>query len=347
MNETERLFQERPRTDEELQERLAEVPPADLRQGLVARLATRGALPREVPIYVRAFSRIGLSASDLPSLTGVLMDAQAPIEGRAVALALLRAIDPSRAQELARSVTPAELLAMNDAQLLVVIAGLSATPARLPEITDKIARQPRESRLARFEQIDRLRRRAGVPAALLYEDLVRRDDLGLGDVAVDCLVEEGGAASVWLCESLWHDAPSKAPRARWADVLARFFRSSGRPSAPPLRVRVFASEPNEEEEGARFILLSVESPLDESLTLARVRLDGAGTLTNGVITTLADERDLEDWLSEGETLLPRTPSPPAPLVALVEEALRRTRTPPRAAPELFAAACWFSLAARL
>ena len=344
MNDTERLFRQRPRSDEELYERLAEISADDLRRDLVARLAAHGALPREVPIYVRAFSFLGLTASDLPALTRVLLDVAAPIEGRAVALALVRSVDPTRAQELARSVTQAELLAMNDAQLLVVIAGLAATPARLPEITEKVARQPRESRLARFEQIDRLRKRARVPAAFLYEDLVRRDDLGIGDVAVDRLVEEGGAAAVWLCESLWHEASSKAPRARWADVLARVFRSSGRTGVEGLRALAFASEPD--EDGVRAAVLSVESPLDGSLTLARVHVDRSGALVDGALTTLADERDLEDWLAEGPTILPRVPSETAPIAAWVEEATRRTRTSPRAAPHVFAAACWFSLAAR-
>lgn len=344
MNDTERLFRQRPRSDEELYERLAEITKDELRRDLVARLAAQGALPREVPLYVRAFSFLGLTMSDLPALTSVLLDARAPIEGRAVALALVRSVDPARAQELARQVTQAELLAMNDAQLLVVIAGLAATPARLPEITEKIVRQPLESRLARFEQIDRLRKRARVPAAFLYEDLVRRDDLGIGDVAVDRIVEEGGASAVWLCESLWHEAPSKAPRSRWAEVLARLFRSSGRANVEGLRALAFASEPG--EDGARTTVLSVESPIDASLTLARVRVDASGALADGVLTTLADERDLEDWLSEGPELLPRVPAPMASIAPWVEDATRRTRTPPRAALPLFAAACWFSLAAR-
>ncbi|MDI1447749.1 hypothetical protein [Polyangium sp. 6x1] len=344
MNDTEHLFRQRPRSDEELYERLAEITKDELRRDLVARLAAHGALPREVPIYVRAFAYLGLTASDLPSLTRVLLDARAPIEGRAVALALVRSVDPARAQELARQVTQAELLAMNDAQLLVVIAGLAATPARLPEITEKVARQPPESRLARFEQIDRLRKRARVPAAFLYEDLVRRDDLGIGEAAVDRIVEEGGAAAMWLCESLWHEAPSKAPRARWADVLARIFRSSGRTTVEGLRALAFASEPG--EDGARTAVLSVESPLDGSLTLARLRVDASAALVDGALAPLADERDLEDWLSEGPELLPRVPSSMASVATWVEAALRRTSTPPRSAPQLFAAACWFSLAAR-
>ncbi|MDI1435187.1 MULTISPECIES: hypothetical protein [Polyangium] len=344
MNDTEHLFRQRPRSDEELYERLAEITKDELRRDLVARLAAHGALPREVPIYVRAFAFLGLTTSDLPALTRVLLDARAPIEGRAVALALVRSVDPTRAQELARQVTQTELLAMNDAQLLVVIAGIATAPARLPEISEKVARQPLESRLARFEQIERLRKRARVPAAFLYEDLVRRDDLGIGDGAVDRIVEEGGAAAVWLCESLWHEASSKASRARWADVLARVFRSSGRASVEGGRALVFASERG--EDGARTAVLSVESPLDGSLTLARVHVDASGALADGALTTLADERDLEDWLSAGPALLPRVPSPMASIAPWVEDAARRTSTPPRAAPYTFAAACWFSLAAR-
>ena len=94
---------------------------------------------------------------------------------------------------------------------------MPSTPGRLGEITEKIARQPSGSRLVRFEQIEKLRRRAGVPAALLYADTLARDDLGLGNAVLDRIVEEGGAAASWLCESLWHRSVSAQPRTRWAE----------------------------------------------------------------------------------------------------------------------------------
>ena len=344
-DEIERLFRERPRTEEELLARLSVLPAAATRSALIARLASSGASPREVPIYVRAFAMLEASSEDLPALSALVTETAAPVEGRAVALALVRSVEPVHAQRLAQSITQAELIAMNDAQLVVVIAGIAATPFRISEISDKIARQPSGSRSLRFAQIERIRVRLGVPAALLYADLARRDDLGLGNAVVDLIVEEGGAAAGWLCETLWQGTISKAPRAYWAEVLARVYRSMGRAPTKGLRGEAYLG--SVDEAGAAVALLSVTSPVDASLTLSWLRIGEGNTILSGGVKTLGDERDRDEALALCGPSMPKEPSLPAPIASAMEAPIRKMKSPTTAVLEIFAAACYFSMATHL
>jgi hypothetical protein len=341
----EKLFTHRPRTESDLRARLCETPPVDARRALVTRLGRAGAAPSEVATYVRALDILGLSAAELPSLTAILLDTEAPIAGRAVALALTSALDPNHAQAMARCVSAQDLLAMSNAQLTAVIAGMPSTPARAAEITDKLVRQPANTRARRLAQIDRMRTTLGVPAAFLYRDALGRDDLGLGDALVAPIVEEGGVGAAMRIEALWQEAKNEAHRSRWAEVLSRVYRAPGRPPAAGLVARAYAS--HSDANAGRRAVLSVTSPVDGSLTLARVRCDGSGAIVEGAMTSLSDTQELEEWLLMGPEPLPREPLPAAEVGAWVEEAARKTSAEAALDPILHAAVCYFAMAARL
>ncbi len=341
----EELFTHRPRTESDLRARLCETPAVDARRALVTRLGRAGAAPSEVATYVRALDILGLSAAELPSLTAILLDAEAPIAGRAVALALTSALDPAHAQAMARCVSAQDLLAMSDAQLTAVIAGMPGTPARAAEITDKLVRQPQATRARRLAQIDRMRTTLGVPAAFLYRDALGREDLGLGDGLLAPIVEEGGAGAVMRIEGLWQESKDDAHRSRWAEVLSRIYRASGRPPTPGLVAEAYASEPDANE--GRRAVLSVTSPVDGSLTLARVRCDASGAIVEAAMTSLSDAQELEEWLATASTPMARKPLPAAEVGAWVEAAARKTSAEAALDPILHTAVCYFAMAARL
>src|SRR4051812_28820080 len=173
------LFTEPPRSGPEFRARLAPLDPGNARRRLFERLHELGAPPRVSVTLVGALGLLGLSEEDLPALCDLLLDERAALSGRAVALALLTALDPARAQELACRLSPDDLMALNDAQLTSVIASMPTTPARFAEITHKLAQKAPDARMLRLGQIERIRRRLGIPAALLYRDALGRAELGL------------------------------------------------------------------------------------------------------------------------------------------------------------------------
>jgi len=340
-DEIEHLFQERPRSEEELRRRLGGLMRSAAREQLIQRLGAKGALPVQVSTYVRTFAFLGLSRDDLGGLSDIVLDSRASLSGRAVSLALVRSIDGGQAQELARKVPSTELLAMNDAQLLVVIAAMPQTPERIREITEKIARQKPESHLARFQQIDALRKRLGVPAALLYADLLAHEDLRLGEAVVDCLVEEGGAAAAWLCASLFYNADRKLSRDRWADVSARLYRSPRRVPIDGLSVQTFATRG---DGGAHLGLVSIESPVDHSFTLVGLRAVAPDRFDRCEVLTLADAQDL-DRILDFYPGMARSSVLPSEL-AVIEEVTRRSEPPAPTLTMVFAAACYVSMVVR-
>lgn len=338
------LFASPPRSLAELRARLVPVPPALGRQSLLARLTEVGAPPRDTATLVGALRALGLGEADVPALSALLLDTSAELSGRAVALALLSSLDSARAQELARRLSPDDLMTLNDAQLTTVIAALPTTPDRVNEIAQKLVRQPPEARPLRFAQIERIRRRLGIPAALLYRDALGHEALGLDAPILDLLVEEGGEGAMIRITELWQASSSAEAQARWATALGRLHQLEGRPAVEIGRGDAWTGR---SPEGAAAVILSLTSAVDGSLTLVSAQIEGAAPsreaapILTGTVVTLALQRDLDELLagidSAAETSL-------AEAGARVEAAARAGSELPRGA---FAAACFFALARRI
>jgi hypothetical protein len=340
------LFERRPRTELELRARLAPVDPDAGRGLLIERLRTIGAPPRDSATLVGALQVLGLGAGDLPPLEALLVDPEAKVSGRAVALALVSALDPGRAQSIARALPADHLMAMNDAQLTSVIATMPAAPARTAEITHKLQSQPVGSRLLRFAQIERIRRRLGIPAALLYRDALAHDDPALGDSLADRIAEEGGEGAMILLEQTWRAASEPEVQARCMRALTRLHRA---PIAAAAAAReglegwILDGEPSAEGSSAA---VCFESAVDGSFTIATARLSPAGAIDAAAVVILASRPEVVALVS-GEHGRALVSAPASAAGDRVEEAARRMRA--AEAPvslEIHAAICFFGLASR-
>lgn len=333
------LFASPPRSEAALRARLAPVEPARGRRILLERLAREGAPPRDSATLVSALGVLGLGEADVPALAALLLDTAAPVSGRAVALALLSALDPVRAQALARGLSPDDLMALNDAQLTAVIASMPTTPARVTEITQKIAHQPPGARGLRLAQLERIRRRLGIPAALLYHDVIGKEELGLEGPLVDLLIEEGGEGAAIRIEELWQASSDEEARARWSAALSRLHQVQGRPAVDVASgVEAWVGV---EASGAAVVILSLPSALDGSLTLARAGI-APGSRLEGKVVSLVSHRELDGLLAEVGSV---EKAPLADAGARVEAAARGARAP--LGLDTFAALCFFALGRRL
>lgn len=309
---------------------------------------------------VGALQALGLGVADLPMLADLLLDSGAEISGRAVALALVSALDPARARSIAQALPGGELMAMNDAQLTSVIATMPAAPARTTEITQKLRSQPQGARPLRFAQIERIRRRLGIPAALLYRDALAQEDLGLGDSLADRVVEEGGEGATILLEQIWRASSHAETQATCMRALTSMQRASSSPAA-----RGSASADRElgdtttsdsaegwiltDDPSSDVISAAVcfKSALDGSFTIATAQLTSAGSIQAALVVSLASRREVESIVAS-ERGRAFVSAPPAAIGARIEQAARSMRV--AEAPislEIHAAICFFSMAARV
>jgi hypothetical protein len=335
------LFASPPRSLAELRARLAPVEPAVGRQRLLARLAEVGAPPRDTATLVGALRALGLGEADVPALGALLLDASAEVSGRAVALALLSSLDSGRAQELARRLSPDDLMTLNDAQLTTVIAAMPTTPDRVIEIAQKLARQPAESRPLRFAQIERIRRRLGIPAALLYRDALGHETVGLDGPILDLVVEEGGEGAMIRITELWQASPGAEAQARWATALGRLHQVEGRATVEIRRGEAFIGR---SPEGVAAVILSLTSVIDGSFTLASAQIGEDAPILTGSVASLSSQRDLDELLA-GIRAVEETSL--AEAGARVEAAARDPRAGGKMARAGFAVACFFALARRI
>jgi hypothetical protein len=353
------LFEDRPRTELELRDRLASIEPDAGRRLLIERLRELGAPPRDSPTLVGALQVLGLGAGDLPALADLLLDSGAAISGRAVALALVSALDPARARAIVQSLPGGDLMAMNDAQLTSVLATMPAAPARAAEITQKLRSQPQGSRPLRFAQIERIRRRLGIPAALLYRDALARGDLGLGDSLADRVVEEGGEGATILLEQIWRASTDAEVQATCMRALTRMQRTNSGPAAQATASA--GSEPggvptSESAEGwmvageppaeAISAAIGFKSAIDGSFTIVTAELTPEGSIHAAEVVSLASRREVESIVS-GERGRALVSAPLAEIGQRIEQAARLMRV--AEAPislEMHAAICFFSMAAR-
>ena len=309
---------------------------------------------------VGALQALGLGVADVPVLADLLLDSGAEISGRAVALALVSALDPARARSIAQTLPGGELMAMNDAQLTSVIATMPAAPARTTEITQKLRSQPQGARPLRFAQIERIRRRLGIPAALLYRDALAQEDLGLGDSLADRVAEEGGEGATILLEQIWRASSHAETQATCMRALTSMQRASSSPAA-----RGSASADRElgdtttsdsaegwiltDDPSSDVISAAVcfKSALDGSFTIATAQLTSAGSIQAAPVVSLASRREVESIVAS-ERGRAFVSAPPAEIGARIEQAARSMRV--AEAPislEIHAAICFFSMAARV
>lgn len=308
---------------------------------------------------VGALQALGLGLGDLAGLADLLVDSGAALSGRAVALALVSGLDPARARSIAQTLPGGELMAMNDAQLTSVIATMPAAPARTAEITQKLRSQPQGARPLRFAQIERIRRRLGIPAALLYRDALAQEDLGLGDSLADRVVEEGGEGATILLEQIWRASSHAETQATCMRALTSMQRASsgpaareptsadselgGRPTSDSVEGWILTDEP---ASGAIAAVLCFKSALDGSFTIATAQLTAAGSIQAAEVVSLASRREVESIVA-GERGRAFVSAPPAEIGARVEQAARAMRVAEAPiALEIHAAICFFSMAAR-
>ena len=277
------LFAHPPVSRAELQQRLDRTSTQDVRRLLIDRIVRGRLREADSDLMVSLFHLVGVGR-DCEVLVDAVADARRERHVRACALAVLLAADPTYSERLRKVVPADDLLSLVAEPLAQFIFQSEANPDDGEALVAALESVPAEMLLPLFTQLEHRRRYGGVPAAVAYEQVLRRPDLlALHPEILNALTEEGGRDAVGILEGLRRDASEPAQHRLLQGVLMRLHTRTmeGRTRLPGSTIAHISSCDGQ----STFFLLADRSNLDGTHTLALLCISAQHGIRDGHIST--------------------------------------------------------------
>jgi hypothetical protein len=320
----EELFLHPPVSQAELDHRLAPVNLQAARRLLAERLASPELSESDGELLVSLFHALGVGQQS-QALVGLVSNPAVPQRTRAHALTILLHEDPAYGESLRQYVSDSELMMLAAQPLCQVISTMEADPAEAEDLAEALEAVSEEMRPALFAQVEEFRRQVGTPAAVAYEQVLRRPLLAaLRPTVYAAMVEEGGNDAIHRMEELRGEETDAARRRVLQGSLLRLrtrtleglCRGTGPASA-------YVSSCD--GQGAFFVLGRRDNPSGRC-TLAMLCVRAAGDVRDGyVVPGQAPEqveRLLRKFADDASTEFVQVPVEQA--TPLVQQAVART-----------------------
>ncbi len=289
------LFAHPPVSRAELEQRLDRTSTQDVRRLLIDRIVRGRLREADSDLMVSLFHLIGVGR-DCEVLVDAVADARRERHVRACALAVLLAADPTYSERLRKVVPADDLLALVAEPLAQFIFHAEANSDDGEALVAALESVPAEMLQPLFMQLEHRRRYGGVPAAVAYEQVLRRPALAaLHPEILNALTEEGGRDAVQLLEALRQDASDPAQHRVLQGVLMRLHTRSmeGRTRLPGTTHAYISSCDGQ----STFFLLADRSNLDGTHTLALLCISAQYGIRDGHIATRQTGAQAEYLLS--------------------------------------------------
>lgn len=275
------LFAHPPVSRAELEQRLAPVNLAAARRLLAERLAAPRLSESDGELLVSVFQCLGVGQQSQP-LVALVVNPNVDQRIRAHALTILLHEDPAYGESLRQYVSDSELLLLAAQPLCQVLATIEADPAEAEDLAEALESVSDDLRPALFAQIEEYRQKVGTPAAVAYEQVLRRPGLAaLRQVLVAAMVEEGGNDAISLLQTLRSEESDPARRRLLQGALLRLHtrRLDGKwRGTGPACAYVSSCD----GQGAFFVLGHRDNP-DGRCTLAMLCVRAAGDVRDGYV----------------------------------------------------------------
>lgn len=320
----EELFEHPPVSRAELEQRLAPVSLPSARRLLAERLASPELSESDGELLVSVFQCVGVGQQG-QALVALVSNPKVDQRVRAHALTILLHEDPAYGESLRQYVSDSELLLLAAQPLCNVIATIEADPAEAEDLAAALESVADDLRPALFAQVEEYRRQVGTPAAVAYEQVLRRPALlGLRPIVIAAMVEEGGNDALGLVEAVRNEESDATRRRSLQGALLRLhtrgldgkWRGSGEACA-------YVSSCD--GQGAFFVLGHRDNP-DGRCTLAMLCVRAAGDVRDGYVVPGQPpdqvDRLLRKFASDASTEFVRVAV--AQATPLVKQAVART-----------------------
>jgi hypothetical protein len=221
----------------ELARRLQGVEPSGARREIVDRLQ-RGDVPSdELDVLAAAMLHVGVG-DEMGRLEALVLATDLPRSTRWIAMSILLNTAPHRVERVFDQLDPDDRLRLMLEPAVDAARNIQAAPELARWIAESLTWIPPAERREALAYIDDVRRGAGTPAALAYREVLRREAaLPLIEMALEAVVEEGGAEAQAEVARLRDQASSPALRQAFQRALLRMGTRAIEPSRRPLRAR--------------------------------------------------------------------------------------------------------------
>lgn len=318
------LFEHPPVSRAELEQRLAPVSLPSARRLLAERLAAPELSESDGELLVSVFQCVGVGQQG-QALVALVSNPKVDQRIRAHALTILLHEDPAYGESLRQYVSDSELLLLAAQPLCNVIATIEADSAEAEDLAAALESVADDLRPALFAQVEEYRRQVGTPAAVAYEQVLRRPALlALRPIVIAAMVEEGGNDALGLIEAVRNEESDAARRRSLQGALLRLhtrsvdgkWRGTGEACA-------YVSSCD--GQGAFFVLGHRDNP-DGRCTLAMLCVRAAGDVRDGYVVPGQPpeqvDRLLRKFASDASTEFVRVAV--AQATPLVKQAVART-----------------------
>lgn len=275
------LFVHPPVSRADLEQRVAPVNLSVARRLLAERLAAPRLSEPDGELLVSVFQCIGVGQQS-QALVALVVNPKVDQRIRAYALTILLHEDPAYGESLRQYVSDSELLLLAAQPLCQVLSTIEADPAEAEDLAEALESVSDDLRPALFAQVEEYRQKVGTPAAVAYEQVLRRPALvALRPILIAAMVEEGGNDAISLLQTLRSEETDAARRRNLQGALLRLhtrqldgkWRGTGESCA-------YVSSCD--GQGAFFVLGHRDNP-DGRCTLAMLCVRAAGDVRDGYV----------------------------------------------------------------
>lgn len=277
------LFAHPPISRAELEQRLAPASVLPARRALVDRLVHGEVEESDGDLLISIFHIIGIGRES-QALFDLVADTQRERHLRAYALTVLLHADPMFSEKLREVVSEEDLLSLAAQPMCQFLCHIEGHPEEAEQLALTLESAPADLRLQLFDHLDQFRRQSGVPAAVAYEEILRRPGLeALRQPILTALAKEGGRDAVELIEALRSDCTDTQAQRLLQGVLLRLRTRALEGRTQPLgKTRAYISSCDGQ---SAFFVLGERENLDGTHTLALLCIRAAGDVRDGYVAT--------------------------------------------------------------
>ena len=295
----EELFVHPPVSRAELEQRLAPASVLEARRAMVERLSRGDIEEADGDLLISIFHIIGIGRES-QALFDLVADVRRDRHVRAYALTVLLHADPQYSDKLREVVCEEDLLSLAAQPMCQFLCHVEGHPEEGEQLALTLESAPADLRLPLFEHLDEFRQKSGVPAAVAYEEVLRRKALSaLRQPILDALTQEGGHDAIELIETLRGESSDPGEQRAFQGLLLRLRTRELEGRTRPLgKTRAYISSCD--GQSAFFVLGERENP-DGTHTLALLCIRAAGDVRDGYVATRQPESQTQQLLARFTT----------------------------------------------